>query len=135
MDIKSADIQVLQQTGTALLANDIVEKTMACSLWESNGKMQIATISARLYSNIKKQGRKSPFVKVGARTLALRDSSKKRKTKNTHATPAKAGQAPKTSSLNTGEQLLILLMKYSIGVHRSRPDLIGVSEEFLPGMK
>ncbi|OIO61185.1 MAG: restriction endonuclease [Alphaproteobacteria bacterium CG_4_10_14_0_2_um_filter_63_37] len=74
-DIKAAAIQVLQQAGTALHARDITERIMAAGLWQSGGKTPDATVSARLYSDIKNNGEKSPFVKVGPQTFALRDSA------------------------------------------------------------
>jgi|GEM_PF-3231127 hypothetical protein len=75
MDVKTAAIQVLQQAGTALHAKDIAEQIMAAGLWQSEGKTPDATVSARLYSDIKSNGDKSPFVKVGPQTFALRDSA------------------------------------------------------------
>jgi len=47
---------------------------MAAGLWQSNGKTPDATVSARLYSDIKNNGDKSPFVNVGPQTFALRHS-------------------------------------------------------------
>ncbi|MDW7644870.1 MAG: HTH domain-containing protein [Desulfuromonadales bacterium] len=75
MDVKTAATQVLQQAGTALHAKDIAEQIMAAGLWQSDGKTPDATVSARLYSDIKNNGDKSPFVKVGPQTFALRDST------------------------------------------------------------
>ncbi len=75
MDVKTAAIHVLQQAGTALHAKDIAEQIMAAGLWQSGGKTPDATVSARLYSDIKSNGDKSPFVKVGPQTFALRDST------------------------------------------------------------
>ncbi len=75
MDVKTAAIQVLHQAGTALHAKDIAEQIMAAGLWQSEGKTPDATVSARLYSDIKNNGDKSPFVKVGPQTFALRDST------------------------------------------------------------
>mgnify|MGYP000911949109 CR=1 FL=1 len=75
MDVKTAAIQVLQQAGTALHAKDIAEQIMAAGLWQSGGKTPDATVSARLYSDIKSNGDKSCFVKVGPQTFALRDST------------------------------------------------------------
>ncbi|MGI6391219.1 MAG: HTH domain-containing protein [Kiritimatiellia bacterium] len=75
MDVKTAAIQVLQQAGTALHAKDIAEQIMAAGLWQSGGKTPEATVSARLYSDIKSNGDKSCFVKVGPQTFALRDST------------------------------------------------------------
>ncbi len=74
MDVKTAAIQVLQQSETALHAKDITERIMAAGLWHSDGKTPEATVSARLYSDIKNKGDKSPFVKVGHQTFALQDS-------------------------------------------------------------
>ena len=48
---------------------------MAAGLWQSGGKTPEATVSARLYSDIKSNGDKSPFEKVGPQTFALRDST------------------------------------------------------------
>ncbi len=75
MDVKTAAIQVLQQAEMALNAKDIAEQIMAAGLWQSDGKTPDATVSARLYSDIKNNGDKSPFVKVGPQTFALRDST------------------------------------------------------------
>ena len=75
MSVQSATIQVLKEAGTALHAKDIAEQIMAAGLWQSDGKTPDATVSARLYSDIKSNGDKSPFVKVGPQTFALRDST------------------------------------------------------------
>ena len=79
MDVKAAAIQVLQQAGTALHAKDIAEKIIADGLWQYKGKTPGATVSARLYSDIKKKGSISPFVKTGAQTFALLSFLKNRK--------------------------------------------------------
>ena len=44
-------------------------------LWQSEGKTPDATVAAKLYTDIKKYGDKSAFVKVGPQTFALRDSA------------------------------------------------------------
>jgi restriction system protein len=75
MDVKTAAIQVLQQAGTALHAKDIAKLIIEAGLWKSDGKTPEATVSARLYSDIKSNGDKSCFVKVGPQTFALRDST------------------------------------------------------------
>lgn len=97
MDVKAAAIQVLQQAGTALQAKDIAEKIIADGLWQSKGKTPGATVSARLYSDIKKKGSKSPFVKTGAQTFALRDSFKQKK--KTQATAPQGGQVSENAFL------------------------------------
>jgi restriction system protein len=97
MDVKSAAIQVLQQVGTALHAKEITERIMAADLWCSEGKTPEATVSARLYSDIKNNGDKSPFVKVGQQTFALRDCAE-----IPSGAPAAVDKAPQPSSANAG---------------------------------
>ena len=75
MDVKAAAIRVLRQAGTALHARDIAARMMAAGLWQSRGKTPAATVAARLYSDIKQAGNRSPFIKAGAQTFALRDSA------------------------------------------------------------
>lgn len=91
MDVKAAAIQVLQQAGTALHAKEITERIMAASLWHSEGKTPEATVSARLYSDIKNNGNTSPFVKVGHQTFALRDFAVKSNGASTVQETAHAG--------------------------------------------
>lgn len=100
MDVKTAAIRALQQAGTALHVKDIAKQIMASGLWQSEGKTPEATVGARLYSDIQKKGDKSPFVKVGAQTFALRDSLKK--SHDVQITPPKVGQLPKPASPATG---------------------------------
>lgn len=100
MDVKTAAIQVLQQTGTALHAKNIAEQIMAAGLWQSDGKTPDATVSARLYSDIKSNGDKSPFVKVGPQTFALRDSTEI--SSGAAPVPAAVQEAPQPSPANEG---------------------------------
>ena len=85
MDVKAAAIRVLRQAGTALHARDISARIIDAGLWQSQGKTPAVTVAARLYSDIKKKGDRSSFVKAGAGTFALRDFA---------ATPGAAGPAP-----------------------------------------
>ena len=100
MDVKTAAIQVLKQAGTALHAKDIAEQIMAAGLWQSGGKTPDATVSARLYSDIKSNGDKSPFVKVGPQTFALRDSTEI--SSGGTPVPAAVEEAPKPHPTNAG---------------------------------
>ena len=100
MDVKSAAIQVLQQAGTALYAKDITERIIAAGLWKSEGKTPDATVSARLYSDIKKNGDKSAFVKVGPQIFALRDSTEM--PSGAEPVPAAIEDAPKPHPTNAG---------------------------------
>jgi len=47
---------------------------MEAGLWSSDGKTPEAIVSARLYSDIKKHGDQSTFVKVAPQTFFLRDT-------------------------------------------------------------
>ncbi|MBM9538844.1 HTH domain-containing protein [Desulfobulbus alkaliphilus] len=100
MDLKSAVIQVLQQAGTALHTKDITEQVMAAGLWHSGGKTPNATVSARLYSEIKSNGDKSPFVKVGPQTFALRESTEM--PSGTGSVPLDVQETTNPSSANAG---------------------------------
>ena len=75
MNIQDAAIQILKDAGKPLHANEIAKLIIDSGLWKSDGKTPEATVSARLYSDIKSNGDKSPFVKVGPQTFALRDST------------------------------------------------------------
>jgi len=100
MGVKAAAIQVLRQAGTALHVKDITEQIMAAGLWEFGGKTPDATVSARLYSDIKSKGDKSLFVKVGPQTFALRDSAEILSVAWT--APATVQEASKSTIANAG---------------------------------
>ena len=78
-------------------------------LWKSSGKTPQATVGARLYSDIKKKGEASVFVKVSAQTFALRNSS----TKSTVAlaVPAAAKGTAIPSSANAGFSFTVCAQK------------------------
>lgn len=73
MNILDAVMQVLKGTGKPLHAKEIAKKVIEAGLWESDGKTPVATVSARLYSDIKKHGGQSSFIKVAPQTFSLRD--------------------------------------------------------------
>jgi len=100
LNVQDAAAEILKEAGKPLNAKEIAERIIAAGLWQSKGKTPDATVGARLYSDIKKKGGKSPFVKVGAQTFALRDSFKKKK--NAPVASPKDGQLPKPASPNTG---------------------------------
>lgn len=64
--------EVLKSACEPLHVAVITEKIINDGLWKSYGKTPKATISARLYSDIKKKGNASHFVKVSPQTFALR---------------------------------------------------------------
>ncbi|WP_244155830.1 HTH domain-containing protein [Desulfofustis glycolicus] len=73
--MQAAALEILKGAERPLHAKEIAERIMAAGLWHSEGKTPDATVSARLYSDIKRNGDKSPFIKVGPQTFALRDST------------------------------------------------------------
>ncbi|KAA6232947.1 hypothetical protein FP507_07720 [Chlorobium phaeovibrioides] len=74
MTVKAAATEVLKKAQTPLHAKDIAERIIAAGLWVSDGKTPEATVSASLYSEIKKNGDRSAFVKIAPQTFGLRDS-------------------------------------------------------------
>ena len=74
MNVQDAAIQILKDAGKPLHAKEIAERIMEAGLWVAKGKTPEATVSARLYSDIKKHGDQSTFVKVAPQTFFLRDT-------------------------------------------------------------
>ncbi len=74
MNVQDAAIQILKDAGKPLHAKEIAERIMEAGLWSSDGKTPEATVSARLYSDIKKHGEQSTFVKVAPQIFFLRDT-------------------------------------------------------------
>ena len=73
MNVQDAAIQILKDAGKPLHAKEIAERIIQAGLWVAKGKTPEATVSARLYSDIKKHGDHSTFVKVAPQTFSLRD--------------------------------------------------------------
>jgi len=73
MNVQDAAIQILKKAGKPLHSKEIAERIIKAGLWSSDGKTPDATVSARLYSDIKKRGNHSTFVKVKPNTFFLRD--------------------------------------------------------------
>lgn len=87
MNVKDAAIQVLRDAGEPLSAKEIAKRTMSLGLWQTTGKTPHATVAARLYSDIKTRGDKSPFVQAGPNAFALRSGN--------HLLPLSSRQAVK----------------------------------------
>lgn len=75
MNICDAAEQVLTRAGIALTAKEITKMILDAGLLQLSGKTPEATVSARLYTDIKKNGDKSTFIKVAPNTFALKNSS------------------------------------------------------------
>ena len=54
MNVQDAAIQILKDAGKPLHAKVITERIIEAGLWSSDGKIPETTVSARLYSDIKK---------------------------------------------------------------------------------
>lgn len=74
MNVQDAAIQILKDAGKPLHVGEIARRIMEAGLWLSNGKTPEATIAARLYSDIKKHGNQSAFIKVAPQTFFLRET-------------------------------------------------------------
>lgn len=92
MSVRDAAVQVLREAGTPLHAQEIAKRILAKKLWETTGKTPSATVSARLYSDIKKNGDKSPFVLVTSQTFGLRELGAKPSGVKPIASPKQPGQ-------------------------------------------
>ena len=97
-----ADAEVVAADADLVLvvyATEIAKLIIEAGLWQSGGKTPDATVSARLYSDIKNNGDKSFFVKVGPQTFALRDSAEI--PNSAVPVPAPVEEALKPSTANT----------------------------------
>ncbi len=74
MNVQDAAIQILKDAGKPLHAKEIAKRIIEAGLWSSDGATPEATVSARLYSDIKKYRDQATFVKVAPQTFFLRDT-------------------------------------------------------------
>jgi restriction system protein len=74
MNIKEAAAKILKEKGRPLNAAEITKLIIEAGLWKSEGKTPEATVSAQIYTDIKKKGDKSLFVKVAPGVFALKDT-------------------------------------------------------------
>ena len=99
MNVQAAALEILKGAGRPLHAREIAEQIMAAGLWQSGGKTPDATVSARLYSDIKSNGDKSPFIKVGPQIFALRDAAEIKN--SSESVPVAIEKVPKPSTTNS----------------------------------
>lgn len=74
MAVKQAAIEILQKANKPMHAKEIAKQILAKGLWKTSGKTPESTVSARLYTDIKKYGKSSVFTKVGPQIFALNDN-------------------------------------------------------------
>jgi restriction system protein len=104
LNVQAAALEILKGAGRPLHAKEIAEQIITAGLWQSDGKTPEATVSARLYSDIKSNGEKSPFVKLGPQIFALRDSAEI--PSSARPLPASIQEAPKYHPMNAGFSFL-----------------------------
>jgi restriction system protein len=100
MNVRDAAEQVLRDAGSPLHAREITERILTRKLWEPQGKTPAATVSARLYSNIKKCGDKSRFVLTAPQICGLRELGAK-PAAAVRPPPAKAAAEPQPPTAST----------------------------------
>jgi restriction system protein len=83
--------KVLDDEGGPLHAKVLTQRMLAKGLWKSEGKTPASTVSARLYSDIKKKGLASRFIQTGKNTFAL----------NSQVQPPPPGASPTAQSTNS----------------------------------
>lgn len=74
MGVKEAVIEVLKEAGSSLPAKEITKRIISRGLWKTEGKTPLATVSATLYSDIKKHGEASAFILDAPQTFGLREA-------------------------------------------------------------
>ena len=76
MTLAEAAYQVLKQAGKPLSANQIASLALEQGMISTTGKTPSATMSARLYVDVKRKGNDSKFTKVSEGKFALREWSR-----------------------------------------------------------
>jgi restriction system protein len=106
MNVREAAIQVLREAGGPLHAGELTKRILAKNLWQTSGKTPAATVSARLYSDIKSNGDASPFVLTASQTFALRDAAASTSAPGTAAPPTKRAPTTTYSFSEAAEKVL-----------------------------
>jgi len=90
MSVKKAALEVLRSAEGPLAAGEITKRIIEGGLWKTDGATPEATVSAQLYSDIKRRGDGSPFIQAGPNTFALRSGAVLLpETRKAHAKPQK----------------------------------------------
>ena len=79
LSFKAAAMKILQESKRPLSTAEIYEAAVAQGLIKSSGETPVATMGALIYTDIKKHGEKSPFVKVGRGIFAVSSQSNREK--------------------------------------------------------
>ena len=98
MNIRDAVELVLEESGNPLHLNEITKRILSRKLWETTGKTPAATVSARIYSDIKKNKDSSPFILHAPSTFGLREPDFSGKTVVDAKTETPVARTAKTRS-------------------------------------
>lgn len=96
---------ILSESSEPLSAAQISEQLLSRKLWQTNGKTPEATVGAALYTDIKKYGTSSFFVKAGKGRFSLNHNRVKTGSKK----PQNITQLPQNSSEQTNQTPLSFL--------------------------
>ena len=76
MDLLDLVYDVLRRTDKPMRPTEIAAALLRDGLWQTQGKTPAATIGARIYMDIKKNGASSRFVKIGIGQFALAEANR-----------------------------------------------------------
>ena len=74
MNLLASIEKVLSDSNKPLHVSEICQLVISNKLWNTEGKTPEATVGARIYSDIKNNGKHSVFVKVAPKTFFLRNT-------------------------------------------------------------
>ena len=111
MILKNAIIKVLKEAKKPLNSKEIAKRCIKAGLWESEGKTPDATVGANISSDIKKNGKTSPFIRAGAGIFSLRDTqstnySVEKKELNNKSKSSQIADEKKMTFVEAGELVL-----------------------------
>lgn len=80
LSFKAAALKILQESKRSMSTAEIYQSAMEQNLIKTTGETPEATMGAQIYTDIKKNGDSSPFVKVGKGLFAAASTSNREKT-------------------------------------------------------
>jgi hypothetical protein len=75
MSYRKAALEVLRKERRAMTAREIIAAATSRGLLTAGGRTPDASLAGRLYTDIQRNGKDSPFIQVGPRKYALREWS------------------------------------------------------------
>lgn len=106
MTILDAAAKILKDTGRPLHVKEITQRMIKTALWVPKGKTPAHTVGATLYTEIKKNGDQSTFVKTAPKTFALRNIRDVKKPESSNVS-ASTDSKETYSFLDAAEKVLI----------------------------